>query len=56
MLILRGVRGLLSPSSHLLIQSLVGRVGRYVFRIAAGRAEAERLAGVQAGRIRRPSG
>jgi hypothetical protein len=33
--------------------SLVGRVGRYVFRITAGKPEADRLAGVQAARIRR---
>ena len=35
-------------------RSLIGRVGRYVYRITAGKTDAERLAGVQAARIRRP--
>ena len=34
--------------------ALVGRLGRYVFRITAGKTDADRLAGVQADRIRRP--
>jgi hypothetical protein len=32
---------------------LMGRVGRYVFRIAAAKADLDRLAGLQAARIRR---
>ena len=35
-------------------QALVGRVGRYVFRITAPETDGDRLAGVQAARIRLP--